>query len=136
MEYRLNKGDLTLPDDWVDETIYIFKAPEHEGYNIVVNQAMVSHGVDADSFLDEQYLLLKENLTDYQESDRRRSSERPLQLLEYQWRSPEGLAYQINKMIVVDNTLLSFTATATQKFSDEQKEVIMNILKSYDYSGE
>ena len=131
MKYRLNKGELTLPDEWMDETIYIFKAPEHEGYNIVVNQTMIPHGINPSSFLNEQYLLLKEHLTGYQENYKDHSNIEHQQLTEYKWKSPEGIAYQINRMIVIENTLLSFTATATHPFSDTQKKVIMTILGSY-----
>lgn len=132
MDYRLNKGDITLPDDWADETIYIFKAPEEEGYNIVINQSPIPHGIDSDVFLNEQYLLLREHLTSYHETKKERpNDEEPLQIVEYDWSSPEGKAYQINMMLVVDGVLLSFTATSTRKFVAEQKEIILSIFKSY-----
>lgn len=132
MEFRLNKGDITLPEDWLDETIYIFKAPEEEGYNVVVNQNIVPHGIDDEDFLIEQYLLLNEHLTDYRETSKEKpKSNDPVQIVEYDWQSPEGKAFQINMMVVSDKTLLSFTATSTKEFTDEQKTVVMGIFKSY-----
>lgn len=133
MNYRLNLGDITLPNTWTDETIYIFKAPEEEGYNVVVNQSPIPHGIDDEDFLNEQYLLLNEHLTDYHEiSKEKPKSNDPVQIVEYDWRSPEGKAFQINMMVVSgDNTLLSFTATSTNAFTDEQKAVVMDIFRSY-----
>lgn len=132
MNYRLNLGNIKLPETWSDETIYIFKAPEEEGYNVVVNQNIVPHGIDGEDFLKEQYLLLNEHLTDYHETSKEKpKSNDPVQIVEYDWRSPEGKAFQINMMVISDNTLLSFTATSTKEFTAEQKVVVMGIFKSY-----
>lgn len=132
MEYRLNKGDIQLPTNWTDETLYIFKAPEEDGYNIVINQNPVPHGLSSHAFLYEQYAVLQENLTEYHETNKTKpDAEKEQQIIEYDWSSPEGKVYQINMMLITEKTLLSFTATSTKAFSAAQKQVIYSIFSSY-----
>lgn len=132
MQYRLNKGNIQLPETWVDETIYIFKAPEEEGYNIVVNQNLIPHGIEGAAFLHEQYVLLQENLTEYHETDKQQLElAQTHQFIEYNWQSPEGKVYQLNLMLIEGNTLLSFTATSTTPLQPEKVETIIQIFTSY-----
>jgi len=132
MQYRLNKGEIQLPSTWTDETIYIFKAPEEEGYNVVINQNPIPHGIEAKAFLHEQYTLLQENLTEYDETAHRQLELlQTHQLIEYNWESPEGKVYQFNMMLIEADTLLSFTATSTAPFNANQIQTLTHIFSSY-----
>lgn len=133
MQYRLQDGDIQIPNDWQDETMYIFRAPETEGYNIVLNRTPIPHGVDPMDHLKSQFLIIKENLNEYIETAKVPVTvdSQEYRLVSYHWKSPEGSVYQMNLMMVIGQTLLSMTATSAQIITDAQSTLLQKIMTSF-----
>ncbi len=133
MQYRLQDGDIQIPNDWQDETMYIFRAPETEGYNIVLNRTPIPHGVEPIEHLKSQFLLIKENLNEYIETAKEpvMVDSQEYRLVSYHWKSPEGAVYQMNLMIVIGQMLLSMTATSAQVITESQKVLLQKIMTSF-----
>jgi len=133
MQYRLQDGDIQIPNDWQDETMYIFRAPETEGYNIVLNRTPIPHGVEPMSHLKSQFLIIKENLNEYTETAKEPVTVdgQEYRLVSYHWESPEGPVYQMNLMMIIGQTLLSMTATSAQKITDAQSALLQKIMTSF-----
>ena len=133
MQYRLHDGDIQIPNDWQDETMYIFRAPETEGYNLVINRTPIPHGVKPLDHLKTQFTVIKENLNEYTETakDPVHVDGQEYRLIAYHWQSPEGKIHQLNLMIVIEHTLLSMTATAAKPISTEQKALLQKIMTSF-----
>lgn len=133
MQYRLQDGDIQIPSDWQDETMYIFRAPETEGYNIVINRTPIPHGVDPMDHLKSQLVIIKENLNEYIETAKEPVTvdDQEYRLISYHWKSPEGPVYQMNLMIVIGQTLMSMTATSAQEITDSQKTLLQKIMTSF-----
>lgn len=136
MHYRLNQGDLQLPQNWTDETLYIFKSPDN--YNLVINSEVVPPGVSNKAHLAEQLTSFKDNLPDYEEIDRQSVSfaGEDWPLLTYSWTSPESKMFQVNLMHIHQGILTSFTFSSTQAFSSEQTQVLLSVLRSYELAQE
>lgn len=132
MHYRLNQGDIQLPADWTDETLYIFKSPDR--YNLVINTDSVPPGVSAKTHLEEQLQSFKDNLPDYEESSRQTVpfAGGSWPLLMYSWTSPEGKMYQANLMYIAEYILTSFTFSHTQAFGGDEIQTLQAVLRSYE----
>lgn len=132
MHYRLNKGDMTLPSDWSDETLYVFKSPD--SYNLVINTDTVPPGVSSEAHLKEQLQLFKDNLPDYDEISRQAIAFAggTWPFLVYSWTSPESKMYQANLMYITEGILTSFTFSNTEAFDDAKMKTIQEVLKSYE----
>lgn len=131
--YYFHEGTLTIPEEWRDESMNIFKAPEEEGYNLVISRERIPRSVDPQEHVAAQRKIIEENLMNFRELDRR-----PIDLdgqvcvwLEYSWKSPEGPMNQVNVMRVAGPTLVSFTFTSGKPLSDGQRELFRGILLSY-----
>lgn len=134
MKYRLNTGTLKLPEDWEDETLYIFKAPKEQGFNLVINNNPLPPDTLPEDFIIEQTKVLCENLPEYKENKKGLlASSKPYQVIDYDWMSPEGKVYQVNMMVVVENILLSFTFSSTRPYTEKRREIIRDILMSYEF---
>ena len=133
MDYRLHDGNLTIPDDWQDETMHIFRAPDTEGYNLVINRSPIPHGIDPLEHLKSQYTIIRETLKDYNEVSKKPVTVDGIEyrLVSYDWDSPEGKVHQINLMIIAEQTLLSMTATAAALMTDSQQKLVENTMTSF-----
>lgn len=133
MQYRLHDGNIQIPNDWQDETMYIFRAPETAGYNLVLNRTPIPHGVAPLDHLKSQLIVIKENLNEYVETTKTpvMIDGQEYRLIAYHWKSPEGAIYQLNLMIIVGDMLLSMTATAAKPLSDSETKLLQKIMTSF-----
>ena len=70
MNYRFHEGSLTIPDDWRDESMNIFKTSEAEGYNLVISRERIPRSLDPQQHLAGQRKVIEDNLAGYREMDR------------------------------------------------------------------
>lgn len=133
MQHRFHEGSVQVPRSWSDETLTVLKAPEHEGHNLVVSRQPLPAGVDPTDHMDEQRQVIAEALDEFKELAREDLSVagRPSVLLEYMWRSPEGVMFQANAMQTLGDTLLSFTFTSGRPLTHAQRADIRQILASF-----
>lgn len=133
MEYRFHEGRIELPDDWRDESLTILKAPETEGYNLVISRERIPKGLGVDAHLTAQRGIIEENLNEFREINQEEIllAGQGCVWLEYFWQSPDGGMYQINVMRAFSGILVSFTFTSTRKFSDAQRGLFRSLLESY-----
>lgn len=134
MNYKMNEGDLSIPENWKDETLHIFKAPDAEGYNLVVNRDRVPRGMTKEEYLEEQLAAIRDNLGDYRENSLKHveAGGEECPLLDYNWSSPEGRMHQLNMMWVRPPVMLSFTFSSMRKFTKNQKKELTGILRSFE----
>lgn len=133
MDYRINEGSIVVPEDWRDESMNIFRAPESEGYNLVVTREKIPKSVEPEEHLAERRKMIEENLTGFRERGRGDIvlDGRPCTWLEYMWKSPQGSMSQLNLMRVVGDTLVSFTFTSAREFTGSQRLLFQRVLESY-----
>lgn len=133
MSYHFHEGSLEVPDDWRDESMNIFRAPESEGYNLVISREKIPRSVDPQAHLTAQRAIIEENLMGFVARDRQ-----TLDLdgqvcvwMEYTWQSPEGPMNQINVMRVAGDLLVSFTFTSGRAFTGAQRDLLRKVITSY-----
>ncbi|SMB87953.1 hypothetical protein SAMN05660772_02780 [Pasteurella testudinis DSM 23072] len=133
MPYQFQEGAITLPDTWQDQSMNVFVLPGDTGINLVINRAPVPHGMTDDEYYQEVFHQFRHNLKNYHEisSDMVQLDEKPAHLLEYQWKSPEGMMYQCTLLQIRHNLLLTFTYTAQSPFSKKQREALLDIVYSF-----
>lgn len=133
MQQRFHEGTIHVPHNWVDETLTVLRAPQHEGHNLVVSREPLPRGVDAAIHLETQRGYIANNLDDFQEVKRDviPVAGVPCIWLEYSWSTPEGLMFQGNLMRIVANTVVSFTFTSPRPFTALQSEEIRTMLGSF-----
>lgn len=133
MTYYFHEGSLDVPEDWRDESMNIFRAPESEGYNLVISREKIPRSVDPQAHLAAQRAVIEETLMGFVARDRQ-SIELDGQRcvwMEYTWQSPEGPMNQINVMRVVGDILVSFTFTSGRPFTGAQRDLFRRMLASY-----
>jgi len=133
IQQRFHEGNISVPNSWVDDTLTVLKAPDHEGHNLVLSREPLPRGIDQGHHLEAQRKVIAGALDEFQESGRQTVviCHEPCLLLEYSWQSPEGPMFQANLMRVVGQTVLSFTFTSGRPFSAAQREDIREILASF-----
>lgn len=138
MNYRFHEGSLTIPDDWRDESMNIFKTSEAEGYNLVISRERIPRSLDPQQHLAGQRKVIEDNLAGYREMDRATIDldGESCVWLEYSWTSPEGPMNQVNVMRVAGEILVSFTFTSARPLNDAQRDVFRNVLGSYELAPE
>jgi len=135
--YQFHEGSLALPEGWRDESMNIFKAPEEEGYNLVISRERIPRSVKPDEHLAAQRKIIEENLANFREVERRTIDldGEACVWLEYSWKSPEGPMYQVNVMRVAGPILVSFTFTAAKPLADGQRACFREVLSSYKFAA-
>lgn len=135
--YTFNEGSLTIPENWQDQSMNVFVLPDDSGINLVINRAPVPVGMTKEEYMDQVILQFRQNLEQYKESSctEVELSDEPAQLLDYNWKSPEGLMYQYTFLQIRNNFLLTFTYTSSQPFTKNQKESLLNIIYSFKASS-
>ncbi len=137
MNYKMNEGTFSVPENWQDETLHIFKAPDAEGYNLVVNRDRVPRGMTKEEYLEEQLNAIRDNLGDFRENSLKyiEAGDEECPLLDYNWSSPEGRMHQLNLMWVRPPVMLSFTFSSMKKYTENQKKTLTEILQSFQPYG-
>lgn len=120
MLYRLNEGDIVVPEGWKDHSVNTFLLPagtQGGALSFVVARDHDSPTLDLTSYADQQLILAAKKLPSYQYISRQTIvlSGQPAVQADYTWRTPEGAnVYQRQAVVKVNTTFLVFTFTCLQ----------------------
>ncbi|EOS92584.1 DcrB-related protein [Erwinia tracheiphila] len=134
MRYQLNEGIIQLPENWNDETLNAFSAPDKSGLNLVITRQGLPFGTDKDEFLENILTQYREQLPGYTEDEYKTITlaAQNACLLAYHWQSDEGRIDQLAVMLYLNDVLLSFTASSASGMSKKQKETLLGVIQSFN----
>ncbi|WP_058910612.1 DcrB-related protein [Entomohabitans teleogrylli] len=133
MRYRLNEGEITLPEDWKDETLNAFSAPDNSGLNLVITRMELPFGSAEEEFVENVLVQYREQLPEYTEHKFKTITlaGQNAWRLEYHWQSDEGRIDQLVVMQFRGNTLMTFTVSSANGMSKSQKEIMLSVIQSF-----
>jgi len=138
MRYQLNEGEITLPENWQDETLNAFSSPDNSGLNLVISRMALPFGASEEEFTENVLQQYREQLPDYTEHKYEpvTLAGQNANMLEYHWQSDEGRIDQLVVMQFRNNMLMTFTASSANGMSKKQKETMLDIIQSFKSAAE
>ncbi len=133
MDYTLQEGTLTLPDNWSDSTVNVMQAKTADAMTLVINRDEVPKGEDPQVYAAAQWGVLVDELNNFKRLDEitLKNPAFASNMLEYRWENEQGMMYQMNALRLEDRQLMSFTFTVAAPFSEVQRQQCLAILNSY-----
>ncbi|MCL6324722.1 MULTISPECIES: DUF1795 domain-containing protein [Pectobacterium] len=133
--YQMNEGTLAIPAQWRDESLHVFVLP-NETANLVVNRTLTEPGQTPETVYEKTLEQFSAHLNGYKETLTwtLTLAGEPARALEYTWQSPEGPMHQVVVMQVRGNLLLTFTITAADVLSDENKASLLAVVETFKAS--
>ncbi|MCL6357918.1 DUF1795 domain-containing protein [Pectobacterium parmentieri] len=130
--YQMNEGSLNIPEQWRDESLHVFVLPD-DTTNLVVNRTPVEGGKTADAAYQDTLAQLSAQLKGYEERQAWALTldGQTAQAVEYTWQSPEGQMHQVVVMQMRGNLLLTFTITAADVLSHENKASLLAAIETF-----
>jgi hypothetical protein len=132
--FRFNEGDLELPDDWADKSVYLFAVGSKQppALSFVITRDDLEPGKELASFADEKLDDLSGQLQGFKLLEKRQvevSGKVGLEA-EFTWRSSVGVMHQRQTYVQHRQRILVLTATARREIRDEHRAQIDAVVSS------
>ncbi|MEA5115912.1 MAG: DcrB-related protein [Geobacteraceae bacterium] len=137
LDYALHEGIISLPEDWLDQSINIFVHPggDPPQCTVVLSRGILESGEDLKGYAQRQTDLLKQTLTDMEiirEQDILIQRQQGWEA-EFGW-SGEGRRYRQRQVFLARGTLVViFTATVQEDFYVKHWQAMDAILGSFRF---
>jgi hypothetical protein len=129
--FYFNRGSLDVGTEWQDKSIILLT---NETQSISITYDKIPFGMVFKEFVEREINSLSRQLTNFKELSRQEMTLDGLDsvLTEFTWDSPKGQFHQLTAIIDVEEKLpLIITATVVGQMSPNQKETLLNTIKTF-----
>ena len=136
MIYQMQEGYLTLEGEWRDQSmnVLVHLNSPNQGINIVVARDILPEGMAFSDYIDQQKSTFEKELTKLDlilDKNDDLIGNQTTHFLEFKWENQGNPLHQIMGVVLIDDQIISITATIPGIVTTEIRNSMYNIVKNY-----
>ena len=137
--YTIDEGQLTLPEQWKDETVNVLTSGtgKEPAFSLVITRDEIAQGMTFTDYVKMEVINISSKLPEFkmlEEKSNYKINQQPAHRIEFTWQSSEGVLLQIVAMTAQQQNALIFTVFAPDGLTDEQKKQTDEMLQSFRFT--
>jgi hypothetical protein len=136
--YTIDEGQLTIPQDWKDETVNVLTTSTDgtPAFSLAITRDDLPQGTAFSDYAKQEVEKISSSLPEFkliEEQDTYRIDGHAAHRLEYLWKSTEGQLHQMVAFTSKQQRVIVFTASAPDALTEPQKKQVTQMLMSFRF---